>query len=127
MESGAVSGAPNSKPPNKPRAYRARGFRTKSPGEVKEVLARICHTTTDNIDIRTVASSVGVQDFTAVFIFKDNVPRPECEKDHTVDQATNSSATILNDHDLNNTHIVIDSHFKGFTILHDTRSSAPVE
>ena len=83
-----------------------------------------------NIKIRTVASSVGVKDeYTAVFVFGDNIPRPECEGTHTllVSQQINTNITTPNCDDTNSTFIVIDSHFNGLTILHDSTAEITIE
>ena len=68
-----------------------------------------------DIDIRTVASSVGIEnEFTAVFVFADTIARPECEKSHRLP----TSPQII---------ITIDSHFKGLTILHDSTGGTTIE
>ena len=84
----------------------------------------------NNIKIRTVASSVGIEDeYTAVFVFGDNIPRPECEKSHKLlgSPQINTDTTTPNCDDTNSTFITIDSHFKGLTILHDSTAEKTIE
>lgn len=112
--------APNPKAirDSKPKAYRARGFATPDPLKIQESLAQVLsriNVETD-IDIRTVASSVGIEnEYTAVFVFVDNISRPECEKSHRL---LPTSPQII---------ITIDSHFKGLTILHDSTEEMTIE
>ena len=84
----------------------------------------------NNINIRAVASSVGVEnEYTAVFVFSDNISRPECEGSHTllVIPQTNTNTTTSNCRDTNSTAIYIDSHFSGLTILHDSTAEMTIE
>ena len=84
----------------------------------------------NNIKIRTVASSVGIEDeYTAVFVFGDNIPRPECERSYPllVSPQINTTTTEPNCGDTNPTFITIDSHFKGLTILHDSTAEKTIE
>ena len=83
-----------------------------------------------DIKIRTVASSVGIEnEYTAVFVFRDKIPRPECEKSHTllVSPQINTDTTNPNGRDTYSTVITIDSHFKGLTILHDSTAEMTIE
>lgn len=77
-----------------------------------------------------MASSVGIEDeYTAVFVFRDNIPRPECEKCYTllVSPQMNTDTTTPNCGDTKSTFITIDSHFKGLTILHDSTAENIIE
>ena len=83
-----------------------------------------------DINIRTVASSVGIEkEYTAVFIFGDNIPRPECEKSYTLlmGPQINTNTTTTNCGDTNPIIITIDSHFRGLTILHDSTAAMTIE
>ena len=100
---------------SKPKAYRARGFTTSDRLKIRESLAQVLSHISFNIHIRTVASSVGIEnEYTAVFIFGDNVARPECEKSYMLQ----ASPQVI---------ITIDSHFKGLTILHDSTEEMIIE
>ena len=105
-------------------AYRAIGFRTCDLREVNEMLQKLLRTVsiTVNIEIRTIApSSISKDTFTSIFVFKDHVCRPECERSFKL-PADEEGAVIPKPY-----LITIDSNFIGLTILHQPKTKDFVE